>query len=134
VDSLLPQLETYLGNTGSDMQERKRLTHLLENLRTHGMVSEVDAQDCITIRPMIVHLLNPENLQTLLLRLREVNHTGQRSQRRGHTMSADASFILQELHLYNWGAFAGRHQVAIDGATAPSSAPRAAARPRWSMR
>ena len=59
VDSLLPQLETYLGSTGSDMQERKRLTQLLENLRTHGMVSEVDAQDCITIRPMIVHLLNP---------------------------------------------------------------------------
>lgn len=29
-------------------------------------------------------------------------------------MSADASYILQELHLYNWGAFAGRHQVAID--------------------
>lgn len=29
-------------------------------------------------------------------------------------MSADASFILQELHLYNWGAFAGRHQVGID--------------------
>lgn len=29
-------------------------------------------------------------------------------------MSADASFILQDLHLYHWGAFAGRHQVAID--------------------
>ncbi|MBX9832693.1 MAG: AAA family ATPase, partial [Burkholderiaceae bacterium] len=29
-------------------------------------------------------------------------------------MSANASFILQELHLYNWGAFAGRHQVTID--------------------
>ena len=29
-------------------------------------------------------------------------------------MSANASFILQELHLYHWGAFAGRHQVAID--------------------
>ena len=72
VDSLLPQIETYLGATGSDMQERKRLGQLLENLRTHGMVSEVDAQDCITIRPMIVHLLNPENLQALLLRLREV--------------------------------------------------------------
>ena len=40
------------------------------------MVSEVDAQDCITIRPMIVHLLNPENLQTLLLRLREVAEQG----------------------------------------------------------
>ena len=76
VDSLLPQLETYLGAMGSDMQERKRLTQLLENLRTHGMVSDVDAQDCITIRPMIVHLLNPENLQTLLLHLREVAEQG----------------------------------------------------------
>ena len=76
VDSLLPQLETYLGSTGSDMQERKRLTQLLENLRTHGMVSEVDSQDCITIRPMIVHLLNPENLQTLLLRLRALAEQG----------------------------------------------------------
>lgn len=76
VDSLLPQLETYLGAMGSDMQERKRLGQLLENLRTHGMVSDVDAQDCITIRPMIVHLLNPENLQTLLLRLREVAEKG----------------------------------------------------------
>lgn len=35
-DSLLPQLEIYLGNTGSDMQERKRLMNLLENLRGHG--------------------------------------------------------------------------------------------------
>ena len=76
VDSLLPQLETYLGATGSDMQERKRLGQLLDNLRGHGMVSEVDAQDCITIRPMIVHLLNPENLQALLLRLREAAHPG----------------------------------------------------------
>ena len=76
VDSLLPQLETYLGATGSDMQERKRLGQLLENLRTHGMVTEVDAQDCITIRPMIVHLLNPENLQTLLLRLRALAEQG----------------------------------------------------------
>lgn len=76
VDSLLPQLETYLGATGSDMQERKRLGQLLENLRTHGMVTEVDAQDCITIRPMIVHLLNPENLQTLLLHLRAVAEQG----------------------------------------------------------
>lgn len=76
VDSLLPQLETYLGAMGSDMQERKRLGQLLENLRTHGMVSEVDAQDCITIRPMIVHLLNPENLQTLLLHLRELAEQG----------------------------------------------------------
>ncbi len=76
VDSLLPQLETYLGSTGSDMQEKKRLGQLLENLRTHGMVSDMDAQECITIRPMIVHLLGPENLQTLLLRLREMAEQG----------------------------------------------------------
>lgn len=72
VESLLPQLETYLGATGSDMQERRRLNQLLDGLRTHGMVSEADAQDCITIRPMIVHLLNPENLQALLLKLRDI--------------------------------------------------------------
>lgn len=72
VESLLPQLETYLGTTGSDLQERRRLNQLLDHLRTHGMVSEADAQDCITIRPMIVHLLNPENLQALLLKLRDI--------------------------------------------------------------
>ena len=41
-----------------------------------GKTTLVDAQDCITIRPMIVHLLIPENLQTLLLRLREVAEQG----------------------------------------------------------
>ncbi|HAU58359.1 MAG TPA: hypothetical protein DCW87_12930 [Comamonadaceae bacterium] len=29
-------------------------------------------------------------------------------------MTAESSFVLQELHLYNWGAFAGRHQIGID--------------------
>ena len=71
VDSLLPQLEIYLGATGSDMQERKRLLNLLENLRAHGVVSEVDGNERLAIRPMIVHLANPENLQALLARLRE---------------------------------------------------------------
>ena len=70
VDSLLPQLEIYLGSTGSDMQERKRLATLLESLRGHGVVSEVDAQESFTLRPMIVHLANPQNLQALLQHLR----------------------------------------------------------------
>lgn len=70
VDRLLPQLEIYLGATGSDMQDRRRLGLLLEGLRGHGVVSEVDAQECITIRPVIVHLANPENLQALLACLR----------------------------------------------------------------
>ena len=73
VDSLLPQLESYLGPMGSDTQERKRLGQMLDNLRTHGMVSEVDAQGLVTIRPMIVHLMNPENLQLLLRHLREAS-------------------------------------------------------------
>jgi len=72
LDSLLPQLEIYLGSTGSDMQERKRLLNLLDNLHDHGVVTKVDAQDLFTIRPMIVHLANPENLQALLQRLREL--------------------------------------------------------------
>lgn len=75
VESLLPQLDIYLGATGSDMQERKRLLNLLEHLRGHGVVSDVDAQERITIRPMIVHLANPENLQALLQRLRELANT-----------------------------------------------------------
>ena len=73
VDSLLPQLEIYLGSTGSDMQERKRLAALLEHLRGHGVVSDVDAQERITIRPTIAHLANPENLQALLTQLRALS-------------------------------------------------------------
>lgn len=73
LDSLLPQLEIYLGHTGSEMQDRKRLLNLLDNLHDHGVVSKIDAQDRFTIRPMIVHLANPENLQALLQRLRELS-------------------------------------------------------------
>lgn len=72
LEDLLPQVQVYLGDPGSDAQERKRLLGLLENLRGHGIVSEVDMQDYVTIRPMIVHLANPENLQALLLHLRTV--------------------------------------------------------------
>lgn len=72
VEQLLPQLEIYLGASGSDMQDRKRLLALLDNLRTHGVVSEVDAQERLFIRPMIVHLANPQNLQALLQHLRHV--------------------------------------------------------------
>lgn len=75
VDSLLPQLNIYLGSTGSDMQERKRLATLLESLRGHGVVSEVDTQESITLRPMIVHLANPQNLQALLQHLRALAAT-----------------------------------------------------------
>lgn len=66
LDELLPQLQLYLGDTGSDTRDQKRLHNLLENLKNHGIVSEVDSNDQIIIRPIITHLANPENLQNLL--------------------------------------------------------------------
>lgn len=71
LDELLPQLQLYLGETGSDVREQKRLRNLLENLKNHGIVSEVDAQDQVTIRPIITHLANPENLKNLLQHFRQ---------------------------------------------------------------
>ena len=70
VDDVLPQLDVFIARSGSDTQDRKRLLQSLDNLRKHGVVSEVDGQDRFVIRPMIVHLANPENLQALLLHLR----------------------------------------------------------------
>lgn len=70
VDDVLPQLDVFIARSGSDTQDHKRLLQLIDNLRKHGVVSEVDAQDRFQIRPMIVHLANPENLQALLLHLR----------------------------------------------------------------
>ncbi len=66
VEDLLPELNHFLGASGSDRQDDKRLRQLLEQLRGHGVVSEIDKEDQFTIRPLIVHLANPENLQALL--------------------------------------------------------------------
>lgn len=74
VDDVLPQLDVFIARSGSETQDHKRLMQLLDNLRKHGVVSEVDAQDRFLIRPMIVHLANPENLQALLLHLRALAH------------------------------------------------------------
>jgi hypothetical protein len=70
LDGLLPRLRVYLGDPGSDSQENKRLRNLLEQLKVHGIVSEIDANDLIAIRPIIAHLANPESLQNLLVALR----------------------------------------------------------------
>lgn len=72
LDELLPQLQLYLGDSGSDAKDQKRLRSLLENLRNHGIVSEVDANDQVVIRPIITHLANPENLQNLLQHFRKL--------------------------------------------------------------
>lgn len=66
LEDLLPQLRVYLGDPGSDAKEQMRLRNLLEQLKGHGIVSEVDQHDEITIRPIIVHLANPDSLKNLL--------------------------------------------------------------------
>ncbi len=66
VDDLVPELQIYLGELGSDVKEQSRLRNLLEKLKGHGIVSEIDNQDQVSIRPIIAHLANPENLQALL--------------------------------------------------------------------
>ena len=71
LEDLIPHLQAYLGDLGSDAQEKKRLLTLLEQLKGHGIVSDVDRQERVTIRPIIAHLANPENLTALVRALRE---------------------------------------------------------------
>ena len=80
LEDLMVQLQLYLGELGSDAQERKRLLALLEQLKGHGLVSEVDAHDLLTIRPIIAHVANPENLQRLLEALRAAAQNGHQSE------------------------------------------------------
>lgn len=75
LEELLPQLQLYLGDTGSDARDQKRLRTLLEALKGHGIVSDVDSQDQVIIRPIITHLANPENLKNLLQHFRKLAGT-----------------------------------------------------------
>ncbi|MDR3432088.1 MAG: DUF4194 domain-containing protein [Rouxiella aceris] len=72
LDDLLPQLQVYLGDSGSDSKNQKRLRVLLENLKTHGIISDIDDKEQVTIRPIITHLANPETLQALLGQFRQI--------------------------------------------------------------
>ncbi len=71
LDDLIPELNQFLGDTGSDSRDGKRLRQLLEQLRGHGLVSEIDKNDQISIRPLIVHIANPENLKNLLFAFKQ---------------------------------------------------------------
>ncbi len=66
VDDLLPQYLTYVQDSGSDTKNESRLLSLLDQLKTYAIVSEVDKNQEVTIRPLIAHLANPESLQALL--------------------------------------------------------------------
>lgn len=71
VDELIPQVQVYLGELGSEAKERNRIITLLDQLKGHGLVSALDAHDRVIIRPIITHLANPENLQALVAWLQE---------------------------------------------------------------
>lgn len=72
IDELKPQLFTYLGESGSDARDHTRLVKLLEQLHSHGLVSEIDNKAQVTIRPIITHLADPETLQLLLQHFRRL--------------------------------------------------------------
>lgn len=71
VDELVPQLQVYLGDSGSEARERSRVLQLLDQLKGHGLVSTPDSHDRVVIRPMIAHLASPENLTALLHELKQ---------------------------------------------------------------
>jgi uncharacterized protein DUF4194 len=71
VDDLLSQFLTYFDDSGSDARNETRLTNLLDQLKIHGIVSEVDSNREFTIRPIIAHLANAESLSALLRVLTE---------------------------------------------------------------
>ncbi len=77
LEELLPQLQLFLGALGSDQREQSRLRSLLEQLRAHGVVSEVNQHDQVSIRPIIAHLANPENLVSLLQALKAKSRSAQ---------------------------------------------------------
>ena len=71
LDDLLPQLNHFLGASGSDERDDKRLRLLLEQLKGYGLVSDVGQNDKLTIRPLIAHVANPENLKNLINALKK---------------------------------------------------------------
>ncbi len=71
VDDLLPQFLTYFDDSGSDARNLSRLSNLLDQLKTCGIVSEIDKNQEVTIRSVIAHLANPESLASLLITFRE---------------------------------------------------------------
>lgn len=71
VEELLPTFLTYFGDSGSDAKNQSRLSSLLDQLKTCGIVSEVDKNEEIKIRPLIAHFANPETLANLLSVLKD---------------------------------------------------------------
>ena len=78
LDELLPELNAYLGELGSEMRADKRLRNLLEQLKNYGVVTDVNEHEQVMIRPLIAHVANPENLKNLIEAIkRKANQTSE---------------------------------------------------------
>jgi hypothetical protein len=77
LDDLLPQFTAFFGDSGSDAKNDSRLSSLLDQLKPHGIVSEVDKKQEVTIRPLIAYLANPESLMVLLKVLKSHGHSSE---------------------------------------------------------
>jgi hypothetical protein len=71
VEDLLAQFPMYFEDSGSDAKNESRLSNLLDQLKSYGVVSEVDNNDEFFIRPLIAHLANPQSLTALVNALQE---------------------------------------------------------------
>lgn len=72
VEDLVKDMETFIGDSGSDQKNERRVLHLLDQLKGHGIVSEPDKNQEITIRPLIIYLADPDNLKGLLKQYQQV--------------------------------------------------------------
>lgn len=88
LDDLQSRLGLYLGESGSASGDRKRLVSLLENLKAHGFVSDISAQEEVQIRPIITHVASPSTLTALLEHFRSIAGTDKASE--AHTKGSTA--------------------------------------------
>jgi len=65
-DEIVNEMLSFIPDSGSDANNERRVTNALSSLKDHGLVSAIDEHGEFSIRPIIVHLANPENLKALL--------------------------------------------------------------------
>lgn len=71
IDELVGALYSYLPESGSASQDERRVRNLLEQLQKHSIVTEIDDNDRVGIRPIITHVATPASLTALLDHYRE---------------------------------------------------------------
>ena len=70
-EDIKSQFFLYIERSGSDSKDNERLHTILKQLGEHGIVGKVIGEH-IPIRPLIVHLANPDNLGRLLKQLQSL--------------------------------------------------------------